>query len=86
MKKVIAWLKESNRFKHLAGGIFIGLLSYDYACSLFASVVAASCLEYKDKAYGGKWDWIDYGLTVVGALVGTFIRFIIKALLQWIGA
>ena len=55
MKKVIAWLKESNRIKHLAGGVFIGLLANDYSHSLFGSVIAATCLEYKDRAYGGKW-------------------------------
>lgn len=81
MKKVIAWLKESNRFKHIAGGVFIGLLVYNYACSFYAAVIAASCLEYKDKAWGGKWDWIDWGLTVGGSLVGTFVRYIIGAVL-----
>lgn len=83
MKKVIAWLKESNRIKHLAGGAFIGLLANDYSHSLFGSVIAATCLEYKDRAYGGKWDWIDYGLTVLGSLLGTLLRYIIKTV--WIG-
>lgn len=81
MKKVIAWLKESNRFKHIAGGVVIGLLAYSFACSLYASVIAASCLEYKDRAWGGKWDWTDWGLTVGGSLVGTFVRYIIEAAL-----
>lgn len=80
MKKVIAWLKESNRIKHLAGGVFIGLLANDYSHSLFGSVIAAACLEYKDRAYGGKWDWIDYGLTVLGSFVGTFIRYVLRAI------
>lgn len=80
MKKVIAWLKESNRIKHLAGGVFIGLLANDYSHSLFGSVIAATCLEYKDRAYGGKWDWIDYGLTVLGAMFGTFIRYVLRAI------
>lgn len=81
MKKVIAWLKASNRFKHIAGGVFVGLLAYNYACSFYAAVIAASCLEYKDRAWGGKWDWIDWGLTVGGSLVGTFVRYIIGAVL-----
>lgn len=80
MKKVIAWLKESNRIKHLAGGAFIGLLANDYSHSLFGSVIAATCLEYKDRAYGGKWDWIDYVLTIVGAMIGQFIRCIVEYL------
>lgn len=80
MKKVIAWLKESNRIKHLAGGAFIGLLANNYSHSLFGSVIAATCLEYKDRAYGGKWDWIDYVLTIVGAMIGQFIRCIVEYL------
>lgn len=82
MKKVIAWLKESNRIKHLAGGAFIGLLANDYSHSLFGSVIAATCLEYKDRAYGGKWDWIDYGLTVLGSLFGTLIRYVLRAIIN----
>lgn len=82
MKKVIAWLKESNRIKHLAGGVFIGLLANDYSHSLFGSVIAATCLEYKDRAYEGKWDWIDYGLTVLGSLFGTLIGYVLRAIIN----
>ena len=82
MKKVWNWLKESNRIKHLAGGVFIGLLANDYSHSLFGSVIAATCLEYKDRAYGGKWDWIDYGLTVLGSLFGTLIRYVLRAIIN----
>jgi hypothetical protein len=34
-------------------------------------------LEYKDKAYGGNWDWIDFGLTVAGTCVGQLVRTIV---------
>ena len=36
-------------------------------------VLTAGALEYKDRAHGGKWDWIDFALTVVGAFVGGLI-------------
>lgn len=81
MKKVWNWLKESNRIKHLAGGIIIGLFARGFVCSLYASCVAATCLEYKDKEHGGKWDWVDFGLTVGGSMVGAFVNYIIFAIL-----
>ena len=30
--------------------------------------------EYKDKVHGGRWDWIDFGLTVAGAMIGQLIE------------
>ena len=40
-------------------------------------VLTAGALEYKDKAYGGNWDWIDFGLTVAGTCVGQLVRTIV---------
>ena len=34
----------------------------------------AGALEYKDKVHGGRWDWIDFGLTVAGAMIGQLIE------------
>ncbi len=77
MKKLIDWLKESNRWKHLAGGFLIGLFANGIYCAAYSSILAAVCLEYKDRAHGGKWDWIDFGLTVGGAAVGYGIRMVV---------
>ncbi len=74
---ILDWLKSSNRWRHLAGGFLIGSFSDSYYCSLYASTLSAACLEYKDKAHGGKWDWVDFGLTVAGAIVGQIIRVLI---------
>ena len=74
MKKVIEWLSASNRWKHLAGGWLIGFGSDGWFCALYAGVGVAAALELKDKMWGGKWDWIDLALTVVGAVVGQLIR------------
>lgn len=74
--KVIEWLKRSNRWKHLAGGCLIGLCAQDAYCAAYASVIAASCLEFKDKAHGGQWDWIDWGLTVAGGAMGYVTRMV----------
>lgn len=73
MKKVIKWLKESNRWKHLVGGCVIGLASDDAYCAALAGGGIASALEFKDKSWGGKWDWIDWSLTIAGVVVGFLI-------------
>lgn len=74
MKKVITWLKESNRYKHISGGIAIGLVSDDWYCATLAGVGISSALEYKDKVYGCSWDWVDWSLTVGGVAVGFSLR------------
>ncbi len=56
MKKVIAWLKESNRLKHIAGGIIVGLGADDNYCAAYAGVGVSAALELKDKLWSGKWD------------------------------
>lgn len=76
MKKVIAWLKESHRLTHFGGGIVIGYLSDDDYCAALAGIGVASSLELKDNLWGGKWDWIDWSLTVCGVFVGRLIRII----------
>lgn len=73
MKKVIDWLKASNRWKHLVGGVLIGLCSDNWYCALYAGTGVAAALELKDRLWGGKWDWIDLSLTVIGAVVGHLI-------------
>ncbi len=45
MGTVIDFLRESNRWKHLLGGFLIGLLGMHPVVALYASAVAASCLE-----------------------------------------
>lgn len=77
MGKVIDWIKESNRWKHLVGGIVIGILSDDWYCATLSGVGIASALEYKDRAWGGTFDWIDWGLTIGGVIVGHAIRWMV---------
>ncbi len=77
MKKIIRWLGTSNRDKHLVGGVLIGLGANTPYCAAYAGVGVAAALEFKDKSWGGKWDWIDFGCTVVGVVVGHLIRWVI---------
>ena len=58
MNKIIEFLKQSNRYKHLIGGLLVGFAALNPWTALYASIIAASCLELKDKLKGGLWDWI----------------------------
>lgn len=78
MKKVISWLKESHRLTHIGGGVAIGLLSDDNYCAALAGGGIASALELKDRLWGGKFDWIDWSLTVAGVIVGRLIRILVS--------
>ena len=77
MKKLWNWLKESNRWQHIAISVMIGLLFDNLIGTSICALLVASALEYKDKAYGGKWDWIDLTLTIVPALVVNGIKVLI---------
>ncbi|MYM13338.1 hypothetical protein [Muribaculum intestinale] len=77
MKKVISWLKQSNRLKHIGGGIVIGAFADSDYCAAYAGIGVAAALELKDKLWGGKWDWIDFALTVAGVVIGRLIRIVI---------
>lgn len=77
MKKILTWIKQSNRYKHLIGGCLIGLGADSNYCAAYAGIGVAASLEYKDKAHGCEWDWIDFGITVAGVAVSRLLVFII---------
>ena len=56
MKKVIKWLKESN--KHLMGGMLSGAGANSLYCAAYAGIGVATALELKDRMWGGKAEWI----------------------------
>lgn len=77
MKNIISWLKESHRLTHIGDGVVIGLLSDDNYCAALAGIGVASSLELKDKLWGGKFDWVDWSLTLGGVIVGRLIRAVL---------
>ncbi len=77
MKKVWNWLKQSNRLKHLVGGILVGAGANSLFCALYAGIGIAGALEWKDKQWGGTWDWADFYLTAIGSIVGYAARLVI---------
>ncbi len=73
--KIIEWFGRSNRYKHLIGGMAVGFsfaLMFGIPAGIAAGILAASCLEFKDRQWGGAWDWVDWALTVAGAIAGSF--------------
>lgn len=63
------WFKESNRDKHFLYAIPCGLIGTE----LFVAGLTTG-MEFKDKLYGNKWDWIDWLMTMAGGLIGQSIQ------------
>ena len=72
MKKIINWLLTSNRWKHLCGGFALGLF-----LTVLCSLGCAGGMEFKDRQWGGRWDWVDFALTVAGGVVGQVLQLAI---------
>lgn len=70
------WIKESNRSKHLLYAIPAGAL----LTILFVAGLAVG-MEFKDKAWGGKWDWLDIAATLIGGIIGQAIQILILILI-----
>ena len=77
MKKLFTWLKESDRYKHLIGGIAIGAFANSLYCAAYAGLGVATALELKDKMWGGKFDLVDLSLTLAGVAIGYGVRIMI---------
>ena len=73
---LINWFKQSNRWKHLLYGFLVSIIA-----GFAFTIGCAAGMEFKDKQAGGKWDWIDFGLTVAGGLAGLVLRLTIINLL-----
>ena len=73
MKNVIEWIKQSNRWKHLLGGVLVGLGSSDLYCA---------ALELKDKLWGSKIDIVDWSITLVGVAVGFGLHCVATLLIR----
>lgn len=72
----MSWFTESNRTKHFLYAIPIGLI-FTILCVLGV----ASGMEFKDKQYGGKFDWLDWLATMLGGMVGQALQTVI---IYWI--
>ena len=77
MKKSIAFLQNSNHYKHLIGGFIVATLAGSFYAAIYAAAVAASCLELKDRLYGNLWDWTDWLCTVLGGSIAALMFYIL---------
>lgn len=68
----MSWIKESNRPKHLLYAIPIGLIF-----TILAVLGCAFGMEFKDKEYGNKFDWLDIAATMIGGAIGQLLQIII---------
>lgn len=66
------WIKESNRPKHLLYAIPIGMIF-----TILAVLGCAFGMEFKDKQYGNKFDWLDIAATMIGGLIGQAIQILV---------
>lgn len=65
MRRPLDWWKASNRWKHFLYAIPVGAVAgWEFTVGL------AFGMEFKDKLWGGKPDFIDYLLTCLGGLIG----------------
>lgn len=51
MTKIINWIKSSNRYKHLMGGMLIGAGANSLYCAAYAGIGVATALELKDRMW-----------------------------------
>lgn len=56
---------DITRVYHFAVGVGLGL-TLTILCCLGAMTAA----EYKDRAHGGQWDWVDWTWGMVGGAIG----------------
>lgn len=66
------WILKSNRQKHFL---------YAIPCAIILTILfvlgLAVGMEFKDKLYSNKWDWLDLLATILGGIVGQIIQILI---------
>lgn len=77
MNNFFKFFVASNRYKHLTGGFIVAALAGSFYAAVYAAVVAASCLELKDRLYGNPWDWIDWLCTLIGGIIAAIVLHLI---------
>lgn len=75
--KLLKWLNESNRWKHIVGGWGVAMLAPSIACGVYSVAVVATALEFKDKQWGGKFDLIDWLMTIIGGGMAVLMRWLV---------
>lgn len=69
---MINWFLESNRPKH-----FIYAIPSAFLFTILFAAGLAVGMEFKDKQYGGKWDWLDLIATIMGGIIGQLLQLLV---------
>lgn len=72
----MSWIRESNRDKHLLYAIPIG-----FVFTILAVIGCAFGMEFKDKQWGGKFDWLDLATTLIGGAIGQALQILLIVLI-----
>lgn len=67
----MSWFTESNRWKHFVYAIPVG-----YVFTILCVLGLATGMEFKDKLWGGEYDWIDWLATMLGGLIGQALQIL----------
>ena len=70
------WITESNRDKHLLYAIPAALVG-----TILFAVGLAVGMEFKDKQWGGQWDWLDLLATLIGGVIGQILQILLILLI-----
>lgn len=73
----IMWLKESNRQKHFLYAIPIG-----FVFTILCVIGIAFGLEFKDKQYGNKFDYLDILATLLGGVIGQILQIVLILIIK----
>ena len=65
----MALFDDKTRWQHFGWAIPIGVV-FTILCVLGV----ATGMEFKDRQWGGKWDWADWTCTMLGGLVGQALQ------------
>lgn len=71
------WLKESNRQKHFLYAIPIGFIF-----TILCVIGIALGLEFKDKQYGNKFDYLDILATLLGGVIGQILQIVLILIIK----
>lgn len=66
------WFLEINRPKH-----FIYAIPSAFLLTILFAAGLAVGMEFKDKQYGGKWDWLDLIATIMGGIIGQLLQLLV---------
>ena len=77
MNIIFSFLKKSNRYKHLIGGLLAGLCALSPWAAIYSVIIAVSCLKLKDKLHGCSWFWLEWACTVLGGFIAMLFWLIV---------